>query len=112
MFTTHFHMSAQPFCEKIPVEHIIKDERMTQGLARIQYMLHQGALALIYGQTGVGKSTLIKLLLEQLPQNQYFPLYVHFTHVKASSLFTLIVTQLGEMPKHTKERLFQMQQKL
>ncbi|MBE7546299.1 MAG: ATP-binding protein [Planctomycetia bacterium] len=29
-----------------------------------------------------------------------------FTHLKSSSLLSLIVSQLGEIPKHTKDRLF------
>jgi len=106
MFTIHFKMTTLPFCERISAQHIIQDERMAQGLARLHYMIHQGTIALIYGQTGVGKSTLIKLLLNNLAKNQYHHASIHFTHLKASSLFTLIVHELGETPKHTKERLF------
>ena len=106
MFTTHFSMIAQPFCEKTPTSLIMKDERFTQGLARLQYLLLSGSIAVVYGQTGVGKSTLLKLFLSQIPLNQFLPIYVHFTHVKTSSLFALIVSQLGEIPKHTKDRLF------
>ena len=51
----------QPFCEKIPTTLIMKDERFTQGLARLQYLLLSGSIAVLYGQTGVGKSTLLKL---------------------------------------------------
>ena len=84
----------------------MKDERFTQGLARLQYLLLSGSIAVVYGQTGVGKSTLLKLFLSQIPLNLFLPIYVHFTHVKSSSLFALIVSQLGEIPKHTKDRLF------
>lgn len=106
MFTTHFSMTSQPFCEKIPADFIMKDERFTQGLARLHYLLHSGSIAVIFGQTGVGKSTLLKLFLSQIPQNQFLPIYLHFTHVKSSSLLSLIVSGLGEIPKHTKDRLF------
>lgn len=106
MFTTFFKMSSQPFSERTAVERIIKDDRMEHSLARLQYMLHQGDIALIHGPAGVGKSTLIKLFLRNLPQNQYQPLYINFTHLKTSSLLNLIVTQLDETPKHTKDRLF------
>ncbi|MQS82390.1 NACHT domain-containing protein [Escherichia coli] len=76
------------------------------GLARLQYLLHSGSIAVLYGQTGVGKSTLLKLFLSQIPQNLFLPIYLHFTHLKSSSLLSLIVSQLGEIPKHTKDRLF------
>lgn len=106
MFTTFFKMMAQPFTERVAPQQILRDERMTQGLARLQYMASHGTIALVEGQTGVGKSILIKLFLSNLPQNQYLPLYIHFTHVKSSSLFKLIVNELGESPKRTKEQTF------
>ncbi len=106
MFTTHFKMKILPFLERPAIGQILQDERMSQGLARLQYMASQGTIALVTGQTGVGKSVLIKLFLAKLPQNQYLPIYIHFTPVKASSLFNLIVTGLGEAPKNNKQRLF------
>ena len=48
MFTTHFSMIAQPFCEKTPTSLIMKDERFTQGLARLQYLLLSGSIAVVY----------------------------------------------------------------
>jgi len=107
MFTDFFKMSSLPFTERITTIKMIRDARMEQGLARLQNLLYQGSIALIYGVTGVGKSTLIKLFLATIEQNQYFPLYIHFTNLKkATSIFNLIVTGLGEAPKHTKDRLF------
>lgn len=106
MFTTFFKMKVQPFTERVTIEQILKDERIAQGLARLQYMASFETIALITGQTGVGKSILIKLFLSTLPQNQYLPVYIHFTHLRASSLFKLIVSGLGEYPKLTKEQTF------
>ncbi len=106
MFTSFFQMASLPFREKAATGQIIKDERITQGLARLQYMSYQGNIALVYGATGLGKSTLLKLFLAQLPQNQFLPVIIHFTDVKATSLLNLIVSGLGEIPKHTKVRLF------
>lgn len=106
MITTFFKLTAQPFTERISVQQILRHEGMSQALARLQYMADYGNIALITGQTGVGKSTLIKLFLSILPQNQYLPVYIHFTCVRASSLLKLIATGLGEVPKLTKERVF------
>lgn len=106
MFTDNFKMSHQPFLERIPVERIWQDERMTQGLSRLQYMLHSGTIALLTGQTGVGKSSLLKLFLQSLSVNHYHPVYLHLTHIKTTSLLKLIVSGMGEIPSNTKERLF------
>jgi len=47
MFTSHFSMTTQPFSERINTSLIMKDERFTQGLARLQYLLHSGSIAVL-----------------------------------------------------------------
>ena len=106
MFTSSFNMTAQPFSERVSTEQIFKDERISQGIARLKFMTFSTTAALIVGQNGVGKSVLIRLLLSELPHNQFLPVYIHFTNVKSSSLFKLIVTALGEHPKLTKDQTF------
>lgn len=106
MFTQHFKMTGQPFCERAPMEQILKDERFEQGLARLEFLALQGSIVLLTGQTGVGKSTLIKLFLSSLSPNRYCVVYLHLTHVKTSSFLKLIVSGLGESPKMGKEKVF------
>ena len=106
MFTDHFHMTALPFCESIPADRILRDERITQGLARLEYLTAAGTLALITGPTGVGKSSLLKLFLASLNRHRYQPLYIYLTHVRPSGLLRLIVSALGETPISGKEQLF------
>jgi general secretion pathway protein A len=106
MFTTHFKMTTLPFQENTPTDRILRDERVTQGLARLEYLARAGTLALVTGPTGVGKSSLIKLFLASLSRNRYQAVYVYLTHVGANGLLKLIVAALGEAPKHSKDRLF------
>jgi len=106
MFLSHFKMNDHPFQERPPVEWILKDDRISEALARLDYFTHQGTLALLIGQTGVGKSTLLRLFIQNLSRNRYRPLYLHFTGVPSSGLLRLIVTQLGESPKRGKDNLF------
>lgn len=106
MFTAHFKMSGQPFCERAPVEQILRDERIQQGLARLQYFAHQGEIAVVTGQAGIGKSTLLKLFVKELQVNLYSWVYLHLTQVKTTSLLKLIVTTMGESPRLGKDRLF------
>ena len=106
MFTTHFKMTVQPFVESTPVDRLLKDERISQGLARLEYFARHGSLALVTGHTGVGKSSLIKLFVHSLSRNRYRSHYVHQTHVQAAGILRLIVRSLGEVPKRGKESLF------
>ncbi len=40
MFTAFFNMVTQPFSERIAVENIVKDQRIENSIARLQYMLY------------------------------------------------------------------------
>ncbi len=107
MFTAHFKMTHQPFLERIAAEHILRDERLAEGLARLQYLAEAGSIGLVTGQTGVGKSSLVRLFVHSLSPNRYHPVYLSLTHVEtSSSLLKLLVTSLGETPRRGKERLF------
>ena len=105
MFLNHFGLNAHPFSEKPPIGWLLRDPRITEGLARLKFFEQQGSIALIIGQTGIGKSSLLRLFIDQLPQNRYRPLYLHLTPLNANAFLRLIVTKLGEKPKMGKDRM-------
>jgi type II secretory pathway predicted ATPase ExeA len=106
MFLNHFKMTAHPFCERPGREQLLKDDRMAQGLARLEYLAEEGTIALLTGPTGVGKSSLLRLFIESLSPHRHQPLYVHLSHMPSCALLRLIVTALGERPRLGKDRLF------
>jgi len=106
MFFTHFSMNTHPFAENPPIDWLLTDSRFEQALGRMKFFLEQGRLALITGQTGVGKSSLLRLVRQNMPQNRFTPLYLHLTSVKSGAFLRLIVTELGEAPRFGKDRLF------
>lgn len=105
MFTHHFKMTLRPFGERPSLQQLQRDDRVAQGLARLQFLLEEETLGLLTGPTGVGKSSLIKLFLHSLSRNRYRPLYLHLTHVSASAFLKLIVERLGERPSFGKGKL-------
>ena len=106
MFKDYFKMSAMPFSEHIETKNIIKDERMESAVAKLSYLVQDGSIGIITGQTGVGKSSLLRLFLETLPSNNYHPIYIHFTNVTSSSLLNLIAIELGANSTNSKDRRF------
>lgn len=105
MFLEHFSLNAHPFTEKPPIEWIMRDPRMDQALARLKFFEQQGTIALTIGQTGVGKSSLLRLFMHELPQNRYDPIYLHLTALNPNAFLRLIVVKLGEKPKMGKDRM-------
>jgi len=105
MFLNHFNLHSHPFAEKPPLKWLLRDEHTDQALARLTFFKEQGTIAVIIGQTGLGKSSLLRLFIHELPQNRYLPLYLHLTPLNANAFLRLIVIKLGEHPKMGKDRM-------
>lgn len=107
MFTDHFHLSAQPFSEPAPTEHILRDERISQALARLDFFANFGIVSLLTGTAGVSKSSTLRLFIHGLNPSKFIPVYLHTTQVRAQSLLKLILDALGQIPPPWgKDRLF------
>ena len=106
MFLQHFSMTDHPFSERTPVDRLLEDDRMKEGLARLEYFTQAGSLALVTGHTGVGKSSLMRLFLQTLSRTQFQTIYLYLSQVGSIGILKLIVTALGEVPRRGKERLY------
>jgi general secretion pathway protein A len=105
MFLNHFNLNSHPFAEKPPIAWLLRDEHTDQALARLKFFEAQGNIALIIGQTGLGKSSLLRLFIHELPQNRYHPVYLHLTPLNANAFLRLMVIKLGEKPQMGKDRM-------
>ena len=106
MYLEHFQLHHQPFCEHTLVGALWEDARMKEGLARLEYLVEHGTLGLVTGASGLGKSALLKRFLHGLAPPQCKAVYCHLTHLSSSGVLKLLVTQLGEVPRLGKDRLY------
>jgi general secretion pathway protein A len=107
MFTDHFHMTDQPFSEPAPTDHLLRDDRISQALARLDFFANFGTVSVLTGTTGVSKSSTLRLFIHGLNPSKFFPVYVHTTQVRAQSLLKIVLDALGQdPPKWGKDRLF------
>jgi len=107
MYLEHLQLKNQPFAEHAAVAALWQDQRMDEGLARLEYLVQSGQLGLITGPSGVGKSALLKRFLHGLLPQHCQALYCHLSHLSATGLLKLVVTQLGETPRRGKERIYE-----
>jgi len=107
MYLEHFQLRSQPFCEHAAATGLWQDQRMKEGLARLDFLITMGELGMLTGPSGVGKSALIKRFLNGLTPQQCETVYCHLTHLPSNGLMKLIVTQLGEPPRRGKDRVYE-----
>jgi general secretion pathway protein A len=105
MFITHFKMIDHPFAKSVGTDGIFQDERISQGLARLTFLATYCTVALIVGEAGIGKSTLLRLFMDSLGKNRFHPVYIHLTHLRPLSLLKILVNALGEVPARGKEKV-------
>ncbi|HIQ23031.1 MAG TPA: hypothetical protein EYH34_17535 [Planctomycetes bacterium] len=107
MYLDHFRLKSQPFSEHAAATALWQDPRMDQGLDRLEYLVQCGQLGLITGQSGVGKSALLKRFFHGLMPQRCEAVYCHLTHLSSASLLKMVVTRLGETPRRGKERTYE-----
>lgn len=107
MYLEHFQLKSQPFSEHAAVSALWQDQRMDEGLARLEYLIQCGQLGLVTGPSGVGKSALLKRFLHGLLPQHCQAIYCHLTHLPSAGLLKMVVTTLGETPRRGKERLYE-----
>ncbi|MCP4062063.1 MAG: AAA family ATPase [Gammaproteobacteria bacterium] len=106
MFLSHFKLDEHPFCENPPLDWLLNDDRFRRALAQLKLFRSQADIALVTGQTGVGKTSLVSLFKQNMPKNRYRPVYLHLSGMSQTAFLRLIVAQLGESPRLGKDRLF------
>lgn len=105
-YLEHFKLRSQPFSEHAVRNSLWNDARMEEGISRLQHLVQNGLLGLVTGASGLGKSALIKRFIgEQSPQVCQ-TIYCHLAHLPANGLLKLVLTQLGEVPKRGKDKLY------
>ena len=67
MYLEHLQFKNQPFSEHAAANALWQDQRMEEGLARLDYLVQCGQLGLVTGASGLGKSALLKRFFHGLP---------------------------------------------
>jgi general secretion pathway protein A len=90
-----FELQCEPFTADIPTEQILVTDSLKAVEQRVHYAMDTGAVALVTGEIGSGKSTAVRYVSESLHPAQYLCLYVTATSGSILELYRQIVAELG-----------------
>lgn len=98
MFEQHFGFSATPFRRDIPTLGIFPARLHQQILARLAYVLAQCQIGCLCGETGTGKSTLLRAFLAQQSPARYRLLTIADPPRAPRDLYLGLLAELGAEP--------------
>ena len=90
-----FELESEPFASDIEKEHILVTDSLNGVNERIHYAMRCGAVALVTGEIGSGKSTALRYVTDSLHPSEYLCLYVTATSGSILELYRQILAALG-----------------
>jgi general secretion pathway protein A len=94
-YRTFFELEREPFSSDIELEHILKTPALKGVEERILYALGLGAMALVTGEIGSGKSTALRYVTGMLHPSQYNTLYITASTGSILELYRQLLHVLG-----------------
>lgn len=101
-----FGLTKQPFTKDVPVDEFFEHPGAQRALGRLKAALEARASAVLTGESGTGKTFVLRLLEEKLPAGRFRFIYLHNTHVNIRDFYRQLSVSLGIEPKATPESLF------
>lgn len=99
MYEPFFQMTHTPFTRNIPANRLYVSEKHEDAIGRLKYTADHDQFAAVLADPGCGKTTLIRMLKERLPADQYLMLYLSDSKLTPRWLYAGLLDQLGLKPK-------------
>lgn len=90
-----FGLPREPFSADISLKEILVTPTIKAVSDRIQYTIRLGAVALVTGEIGSGKSTALRYVIGNLHPAEYRILYVTATSGSILELYRQIINEMG-----------------
>ena len=94
-YRSFFGLNKQPFGADINLNEILKTAQLIDVKERFDYVIRLGAIGLITGEVGSGKSTAIRYAAEHLHPSEYKSLYMTASSGAIMELYRQLVNELG-----------------
>ena len=76
LYRSFFGFQREPFSIELNPEEIFTTPALTHFTERFDYVLRLGAIGLLTGEVGAGKSTALRFASSRLHPSQYHPLWI------------------------------------
>ena len=94
-YRAFFGLQKEPFSSDISVKEILETQDLVAVRERFDYAVRLGAIALVTGEIGSGKSTALRYASEQLHPSEYKTLYITSSSGSILELYRLLLNEMG-----------------
>jgi type II secretory pathway predicted ATPase ExeA len=96
MFLEHFGLVKNPFCKEIPGDSLFLSEASEEISSRLNYVANQNLFAVVTGECGTGKSTLLRRLRDCLDDKKFDFFYLTDSKLTPRHFYNGILAQMGK----------------
>jgi type II secretory pathway predicted ATPase ExeA len=95
MFEEFYSLTNTPFTRDIPIEYLFSSNVVEEVISRLEFVADRQQFALIVGDCGSGKTTIIRKFQATLNQEKYKVLYVSDSQMTPRNFYKILLEQLG-----------------
>lgn len=95
MYEAFYEMKRTPFARDIPPGQLYESAAMADAIGRLSYVADRQQFAVVTGDAGCGKSTLVRRFVSALPKEEYLFLYLSDSKLTPRWFYKGMLDQLG-----------------
>ena len=95
MFESFYEMSATPFSRGIPSQALYMPPELTEVENRLMYVAERQLFAVLTGDCGTGKTTILRRFRDDLDVNRYKFLYISDSKLTPRNFYRILLNQMG-----------------
>jgi len=100
MFEDFYEFTVTPFTRSIPVKSLYRDNDRDEYIDRLKYAAKNRLFAVLFGESGVGKTTILRRFGDEIKQNGYTVIYIADSKLTPRYFYKGILEQLGFESKY------------
>ena len=106
MYRQFFGLRDEPFDKDIDIKDLFMSNDVMEAESRINYIAETKGIFLLIGESGSGKTAVLRHATETLGQTIYKVCYLSLTTLTVNDFFSALVSMLGEQPRYRKIDMF------
>lgn len=103
---TRYNLSRHPFAKELEVDEFFVSEHLTQAMTRLRAALEARSSAVLTGESGCGKTFVLRAVEQALPSGQYRLHYMANSMVNHRDFYRQLSMELGLEARTTAASLF------